>query len=290
MPLVYIVILTLNHRDMTADCLRSVLQMTYPHYRVVIVDNGSTDGTVEFVKERFPDVTVIANSRNLGFAAGCNVGIRHAMAEGADYVLLLNNDTLVPPDLLDHLIAQALPNAGILMPRISYSDEPGRLWFAGSRRHWLTLDARDFGPYGPRQIHDNELCAVDYVFGTAMLIRRAVLERVGLFDEAFFMYYEDMDFCLRVRAAGFELYYVPGVTVQHRVSASTSTHPPIRYYHKARSSVYFFRKHTQGARWLIIVPYRLGSAVCTVMRLLRQRQWIAVRAYLRGLADGLSAS
>jgi len=254
-----------------------------------VVDNGSTDGTVEFIKRHFPHVEVIVNSCNLGFAAGSNIGIRYAIAKKADYIFLLNNDTLVSPDCIDNLVAQAhtLPNAGILTPKIVYAENSNQIWFAGSWCHPLTLDATGFGRCKSYQIQDCEPQPVDYIFGTAMLIRREVVERIGLFDESFFMYYEDMDFCLRARAAGYKLYYVPTAIVQHHVAASTSTLIPIRYYHKAYSSILFFRKHAQGMRWLIVIPYRLSSATCTVLRLIRQGQLNAIRAYLQGLVDGL---
>jgi len=284
-PLVYIIILTWNHWELTFRCLSSVLRITYPNYQVVIVDNGSRDGTVDFIREKFPMIKIIANSCNLGFAAGCNVGIQYAASKGADYVLLLNNDTLVAPDFLDKMIAhaQVLPKAGILAPKIVYADGSGRLWFAGGHCHPLTLDVVSLG----LSTSNNEPQPVDYVFGTAMLIRKNVLEEIGLFDELFFMYYEDMDFCLRARKAGYKIYYVPAAVVYHHVAASTAMFLPARYYHKARSSVLFFRKHVSGARYLIIVPYRLGSAMHTLIRLIRQQQVNAAKAYLQGLKDGL---
>lgn len=119
-----------------------------------------------------------------------------------------------------------------------------------------------------------------------MLVRRDVFERAGLFDEAFFMYYEEMDFCLCVSAAGFKLYYVPEVSVQHRVAVSTSSQPAALHYHKARSSVIFYRKHTHGARWLVIVPFRLGSLIRTMARHARRGEWVEARGHLLGLVDG----
>lgn len=289
-PLVYIIILTWNQRALTADCLNSVLQITYPNFRIVVVDNGSVDDTAEFIQREFPEVMLIKNPYNFGFAAGSNIGILFALAHKADYILLLNNDTTVSPDFLERLIAEAqsLPDAGILVPKIT-EERKDKIWFTGSRKHWLTLDAIDFGPWGPRQIAGEETRRVDYAFGTAMLIRREVIENIGLLDESFFMYYEDMDFCLRAQAAGYGIYYVGTAVVQHRISASTSTkdHLPFRYYHKAYSSVIFFRKHTRGMRYLIVIPYRVGSALCTLLRLARLRQVKAMKAYIRGLIDGL---
>jgi GT2 family glycosyltransferase len=289
-PRVCIVIVTWNQRQTTTDCLDTVLKMTYPDFEVILVDNGSTDDTVRYVTEHYPGVEVIAHPENLGFAVGSNIGIRRSLEKRCDYVFLLNNDTLVPHNLLDELISQAehLPDAGVISPRITYADDPERVWFAGTRRNPLTLEARDIGPHGPRRTHATGTQTVGYVFGTAMLIRKEVLGIIGLFDETFFMYYEDMDFCLRAEAAGFRLYYVPAVTVRHRVATSTSQLSSMYYHCKARSSVWFFRKHGKGLRRLVIVPYRFGSALLTVARLGWRHEWSVAGAYLSGLVDGFN--
>ncbi len=291
MKRVHLIILTRNHWHLTQTCLTSLQTLTYPNHQTVVVDNGSTDETLANLARDFPTLPVIANGENLGFAAGCNVGIRHALAEGTDYVLLLNNDTVAPPNLLDTLMAEAgrLPDAGILTPALHYLDKPEQLWFAGSRRHPLTLESVDFGPVGPRRHTEaDRQHVVDYIFGTAMLLPRNVLEKVGLLDESYFMYYEDMDYCLRVQAAGYQLYYLPQVSVGHGVSASTESTSAFRYYHKARSSVIFFHGHARGwRRWLILV-YRSLSAMRTTFRLLRLRQPDALHAHWRGLRDGLA--
>lgn len=288
-PLVYVVILTWNHKDVTADCLQSVSAVDYPRLGAIVVDNASQDGTAEFVRRTFPHVRVVENERNLGYAAGCNVGIRYALERGADYVLLLNNDTLVQPNLVELLAswAEAHPDDAILTPLIRYADEPERVWCAGSRRRRLTLDSQDFGPGRPERVPIDHVREVDYVMGCAMFVRAETFRQIGLFDESLFFYYEDLDFSLRAQAAGYKLRYVPGSTVWHRVQASTSDAPPLRYYYKARGSVRFFRKHVRGPHWLIILPYRLGSGVKTVTRLLYRGQAQAARAYLQGLWDGV---
>ena len=287
-PLVHIIILTWNHWQATAVCLHSLAQLTYPNYQIIVVDNGSSDNTSDNIRQQFPHVTLIANEQNLGFAAGCNVGLRHAFAQGADYVLLLNNDTIASANLLDSLVQQAhtLPNVGILTPMLSYLDDPDKLWFAGSQRHPLTLEATSFGPTGPRHKRQPQLQTVDYIFGTAMFLPTAVLRRVGLFDERFFFYYEDMDLCLRVQAAGYQLYVIPQANVQHGIAASTANFSHLRAYHKARGSVLFFRKHGRY-RLPLIIPYRLASTLRTLLRFARQQQWPALRAYLTGLWHGL---
>lgn len=289
-PTVYVIILTFNRWEITSACLSSLIQQDHPDYQIVVVDNGSTDGTVEKIHQKYPAINVIANEINLGFAAGCNVGIRKALENKADFILLLNNDTVVPHNLLSIMVrrAQELPDAGILTPRLYHYNDPESLWFAGSRRHWLLLEAVDFGPNEARRyIKPDELHTLDYIFGTAMLVPTEVFKEVGLFDESFFLYYEDMDFCLRVQSAGYKLYYVPDVGVQHHISSSTSSMPAMRHYYKARGSVIFFRKHADLIRLPFIIPYRIGSMVSTLIRFSWKKEWGIIRAYLLGLWHGL---
>lgn len=287
-PLVYVVVLTWNHKDDTLACLESLSALTYPNFRVLAVDNGSTDGTPEAVREYFPAAELIVNERNLGFATGVNRGLRQALQQRADLIFLLNNDTLVEPHVLERLLDHCAEDVGLLAPKIYYIHEPARIWSMGGRRHPWTIektgDARGAldGPQWSR------LLERDYLVGCAMLIPRRTLEQVGGFDERHFMYYEDMDFSWRVRAAGLRLLVVPEAHVWHKVAISSggSDSPNERYW-MARSSVLFFRRYAQGWRWLIIGPYRFGSALKTTVRLLSHRRFAALQAYWRGLRDGL---
>ncbi len=294
MPLVHIIILTWNHWEETAVCLQSLCQLTYPNYKIIIVDNASTDDTVQNIRQQYPQFTLIINKQNLGFAAGVNIGIRYALDEQTDYLFLLNNDTTVPPNLLDVMIhyAETLPNAGILTPMLHYLDDSEQLWFCGTDRNHLTLESKDFGHFGPRRhIQSDTPRTVDYIFGTAMLIPQHTIANVGLLDEHFFMYYEDMDFCIRVQAVeNYKLYTIPDVSVGHGIETSTSTHSAMRYYHKARASIIFFRKHANLARAPIIIPFRFANAVRTTIYLVRHKEKETLQFYLRGLKEGLQES
>jgi GT2 family glycosyltransferase len=289
LPLVYVVILTWNHLEDTLACLETVQRLTYPCYRLLVVDNASTDGTPAVITARFPMVEVIVNAANLGFAGGNNVGLRRALEAGADYVQLLNNDTLVAPDMLDELLAAALADdrAGILSPKVYYADPPDCLWYAGARLQPLTLAAvhthrgamDTVGPTTPQ--------AVDYIFGGAMLIRRTVLEEVGLFDPGYFMYYEDLDFCLRVSAAGYRLLYVPQARLWHGVASSTQGQRPVRFYYRAKSRGRFLRRHTHGAGCLFAYGYHTLSALWTTIKALAQGNSAIIGPYWRGWWEGM---
>ena len=290
-PLVYVVTLAWNRRDDTMDCLGSLSQMTYSRYLLLLVDNASTDGTAEAVEGHFPEVEVVVNEENLGFAGGFNVGLRYAMERDADYVLIINNDTSVEPDMLEQLMGHAdLPDVGLLAPKIFYADQPDRIWSVGARRHPWTWEMTDVGS-GQRDVGQwDEVLDRDYLVGCALLMKRTLLEEVGLFDEGFRpAYYEDLDLCLRARQTGYRLLMVPQARMLHKGAASSEGEDsPLSRYCRARNSVRFFRKHVRGPRWLIVAPFRFGSAVKTCLRLAAERRWASLRSHLRGLLDGLA--
>jgi GT2 family glycosyltransferase len=289
LPLVYVIVLAWNHCPETVTCLASLTRLNYPNKRILLVDNGSQDGTPQVVAALFPNVEILMNEKNLGFAAGCNVGLRYALEQGADFMFLVNNDTEVSPDALDHLVASMRPDVGMAAPKIyyAYTLQP-IIWSVGGKCHPITLekigDARgqiDRGQW-------DQIIERDYLAGCALLISRKLLETVGLFDERFFMYYEDSDLSLRARRKGFTLLLVPSAHVWHKVALSSGgSNTPNERYWMARSSVWFFYKHVKGLRWLIVVPYRTGSAIKTLLRLLWRKRGDAACAYFRGLWDGL---
>ncbi|MFQ5856006.1 MAG: glycosyltransferase family 2 protein, partial [Anaerolineae bacterium] len=275
-----------NRREDTLACLASLQVVSYRNLDVVLVDNGSTDGTVEAVRRQFPEVEILENTSNLGYAAGCNRALRRFLSGESDYVLLLNNDTVVAPDMVDRLVETALtyPDVGMLGPTVWYYDDPGRLWSAGQRCRPITLSGQP--PHVDPQVETPY--EVDYLFGCGLLLKRQLLEDVGLFDERFFMYYEDQDLCLRARRHGHRLMVVPAAKMWHKVSASTGgSGTPLNKYHLARSSVLFYAKHTPRPLQPLVALYRLGSAVRTIARAWRDRRPAVVKAYLQGLADGI---
>jgi len=286
-PLVYAVTLAWNRCDDTMACVASLLQSTYQPLRVIVCDNGSTDGTPQALRAAFPQIEVLELGRNLGFAAGANAGLRQALAARADHILLINNDTTVAPSMVERLVAATAPGVGIVAPMIYYAAAPDTIWSAGGLRSRWTLEQlhdlrgrHDVGGWPKAQ-------ARDFVPGCAMLLSRTVLETVGLFDERFFMYYEDSDLCLRVRRADYRILLAPAAQMWHKVAISSGgTDSPAERYAMARSSVLFFRKHVHGWQWMIVGPFRLGSAIKTTVRLLWLRRLTATAAYWRGLFDG----
>jgi GT2 family glycosyltransferase len=221
---VRIVILNWNGVDETVACLESLGRANLGGASIMVVDNGSTDGSVETLRRRFPDLDVLALPRNLGFAGGNNAGMRAALADGAEGILLLNNDTRVAPDFLPPLLDAigSSPTAGAVSSAIFRMDRPEMLDVAWcevhlAQRHVVQIIGVNALP-GEGFDRRRE---VPVTIGCCVLITAEALRRVGLFDEAYFAYHEDVDWCLRARRAGFELFYEPFSRVYHRGSGST---------------------------------------------------------------------
>ena len=287
-PLVYVVVLNWNRREDTIECLDSVGRMSYPHFKVLLVDNGSTDGSVEAVRAQFPGVEILASRTNLGYAAGCNLGMRYALDEGAEYVLLLNNDTVVDPSTLDTVVAVAeeVPRAGMLSPAVYQYEDPSRVWPAAGHWRRLTLSAIPFRN-GGRRGSGGRPQEADYVLGCALLMKRRLLEDVGLFDPRFFLYYEDYDLCRRAHAEGYKLLYVPQARIAHKVSGSAGQNTPLQRYYLAKGRVHFLAKHTRGIHRCFMVLYGLSLALRWTGAAWLQGRSEVVRPFLQGLYDGL---
>lgn len=255
-PRVTIVVLTWNGRSLTLECLESLSSLEYDNADIIVVDNASTDGTVAAIRERYGQrVTIIENTRNLGFSIGNNVGIRRALDNGSDYVLLLNNDTVVDPELLDHLVAVAgaSQDVGIVGPKIYYASPPDRIWFAGGEVSLSRGTSRHIGIRETDRGQYDAIRDVDYVTGCALMASRSVFEVIGDLDPVFVAYFEDVDFCMRARQKGYRVVYVPAGRVWHRISSSTGGQLSVaKISRKLRSSIIFSRRYASARHWLTI--------------------------------------
>jgi GT2 family glycosyltransferase len=213
---------------------------------LLLVDNASTDDSARLLPREFPEVVFLRNRRNLGFAAGNNVGLQYALAHGAEYLWVLNNDTLVAPDTLDVLLAEmeANPEVGMVAPKIYFAEPSDRIWYAGAAARFPQAIAYHEGWNEEDHGQYDTVRSVDVVTGCAALVRAEALRRAGLFDERFFAYYEDVDLSLRCRAAGYDLRYVPQARLWHKVSASTGgDSSPTSLYFIVRNRKLLYDKH-----------------------------------------------
>ncbi len=290
-PFVYCLVLNWNGPRETLACLASLQSQSYPNRRILVVDNGSEDDSVAQIQAAYPEVDLIENSKNLGFAAGINVGVRWILEKGADYILILNNDLVLDGGCLEELVEQAIAGVGLITAAIYFHDEADRLWSIGGNINPLNLektaDARGIRDQGqfPRAI------VRSFVPGGATMIAREVFDSIGLYDERYFLYYEDADYSLQANRAGIRMIVATQARMWHAVSASSggSDSPRERYW-MARSSVLYFRKNAYWWQWPIIFGWRSLSALRTSFRLLSQRRNDSLRAYWRGLVDGIRAT
>jgi len=251
-PSVAIIVVNWNRCDDTLLCLESLGKISYPNYSVILVDNGSTDGSADAVRQRFPAAQVVALPDNMRFAGGNNVGLRIALERCDNFALLLNNDTTVEADFLDHLVAAAQRDErfGLIGPKILYADRPKVIWFAGGVLKPAWGYVRHFGL---RQMDDgrfDQSREVSFLTGCCLLIRREVLANVGPLDEGFYLYSEDADYSLRAARAGYKLHYEPKSIIYHKVSASTGGAYNLgKWMQRYRSLFRLVRKHTSPLTW-----------------------------------------
>jgi GT2 family glycosyltransferase len=272
-----------RHAD-TLACVDSLFKSSCRDFDLVVVDNGSDEPLLSIWQES--NIELIRLESNGGFAAGFNVGIRRALDKGAEAVLILNNDTVVAQAMLALLVNELGPGVGIVAPRIYYMDDPHRIWSDGFMAHPLTLEMRE-GQRGKLegQVDAPPIRQVDYVLGCAMLVDRKVFEQVGLFDEGFFAYYEDLDYCIRARKAGFRIATIPTAHLWHKVASTTGLTSPRRQYLMAYGSIRFFAKHA-GWRWPLVAAMRLASFCKTVVSLVLARRGDLIASHVRGIWNG----
>ena len=260
-----VVVLNWNNPAETIACLNSLAQLRGTRPRILVVDNGSTDDSVPAIRAAFPDVEILETGANLGYAGGNNAGIRQALAAGAEAVCILNNDVIVETDFLAPLWAalQEQPGVGITTPLVGEQADDGRVWALGLAVEWRTGQVRRQHagePAAPWRVHAP--FEVEIASGTAMLVKREVFERVGLLDESYFLYYEETDWCLRVRQAGYRVVAVPSSVVWHKVSATLGTLSPVVDYYMLRNHLRLIGGHWSGASrwWLLLTTALRGLA------------------------------
>lgn len=236
-PLVSIVIVNWNGIKYINDCIVSLLDQTFRDFEIILVDNASSDGSVEFVEKKFLNVRIIKNTTNLGFAEGNNIGIKNSHGS---LIALFNQDAIADREWLVNLIKviQSSDKIGAVSGKIFYLGEQ-----FGKEAVFCTWPKIDPITAMPYNFHDNEAASkVDYLSGAAMLVKRAVIEKVGLLDSKYFLYFEETDWCARMIRAGYDLIYVPDAIAWHLVSASI-TESDTKIYYMERNRIRFALKN-----------------------------------------------
>ena len=254
-PLVSIVSVNYDQPGVTCEMLASLSKVTYPNFETIVVDNGSPTTNPYSIKENYPETHLLISEENLGFAGGNNIALKQAKG---DYILLLNNDTEVKPDFLDSLVElmESDETIGIVSSKILYFFEDNIIQYAGtSPINPITSRGRH---YGNKEIDNGQFDkAVEtyYPHGACMMIRKSVLEELGLLYEGYFLYYEEYDFTERVRRAGYKIYFQPNSSILHKESISTGKNSPLKTYYINRNRLLFLRRNLNGITFLLAMIY-----------------------------------
>ena len=279
-----VVILNWNGRHHLLACLQSLVNCRPESDLIVVVDNGSVDGSAEAVEASFPEVVVIRNEQNLGFAQANNMGSRVAVERGCDWVLILNNDTIVDREALGLLMsATAAPNVGVINPLIV--DMDNRIWFSGGTfKRWAGSISHSHDPVD----RDGGLLDITTATGCAMLVAARTVLELGPFDERYFIYFEDSDLSATLRRRGKRIVLQPAAVVQHKISADSLQNAPTGffYYLNTRNRLLFTRHHLPTLVWLIFLArFTFGYVIPRSVALLVLGRVSKARAMIRGYLD-----
>ncbi len=289
-PKVFIIVLHYHSIEDTQECLKSLEKLDYDNFEVVIVDNG-TEEKPKFQSPNFK-LTQIFNKENLGFAGGNNVGIRYALEHGAEYVLLLNNDTIIEPSFLKKLIKAGESNKkiGILGPIIYQYPSTGsgqEIHFAGGKVNWLYTKGTHISTISTKRSDQaSSINEADYITGACMLVKQEVIEKIGLMPEEYFLYLEDVDWCLKARREGFKCIIVPKARIWHKVSQSAKQGSFSYIYYHFRNGLLLAKRN--AAFFIKLLAYLNSFWIYSkqILKLIispKKREW--ARAIMKGIED-----
>jgi GT2 family glycosyltransferase len=289
-----VVVLHFRHIADTLECLDSLARQDYPHFEIVLVDNGSQDRFPDIVQKR-PGLVFIKNKTNLGFAEGNNIGIRCALERGADGVLLLNNDTTCHPHVLSSFAkaAQTYPDAAAFGAKIYFYDEPTVSWHAGGGIHFATLRCYHEG-YLDCDLEKkyNEVRDIGYACGCALFMTREAIKKVGLLDPRFFLIWEEIDWCFRMRKAGYRCLYIPEATVWHKISRAFDggNRGALWHYYYFRNRLLFIKKQIPLKKRICFYMTTFLKELCQIIYFSfiqnkNRNQKKLNRAALKGIGD-----
>ena len=285
-PKVFIIILNWNGKEVLRECLESIEKIDYPNYEVIVVDNGSTDGSQKMIKEKFPYVHLIENDKNEGVAEGQNIGIRYALEKKTDYVFITNNDTTLDKNILKELlkVIEGDDKIGIAGPIVYWANDPERIQFSGGMINWkkgqghlLEAGKIDKGQHSVKN--------VDYV--GLVFISSDMLKEVGFYNSNYFAYWEDAELCTRVKKAGYKVVCVSNAKVWHKGSYTTKKISGFFEYYNTRNSFLFMKKHATKGQYLSFLLYFFGFRFWfTSGMLLYHKNIKALISFYKGIKDG----
>lgn len=286
-----IIIVNWNGLSVTDECLQSLQNLNYDNVRVILVDNGSTDGSVAYFRTHYPEVTIIELDHNTGFTGGNNAGIDYVLGHNMDYVLLLNNDTVVSdPDFLSTLLdkCERDPKIGMACPTIFYDEPENKVWYAGG---WLSMWS-GWGHYHALP-ENKEPQPTGYATGCCLMVRSETVRQIGGLNEAYFLSVEDVEWSLRAQQNGWKTVYIPNASIIHKDSVSSGDEgkgkfSPTRIFYEFRNSIWFVRSYASWLQKVLVWPllfgmrytYRAGAYILL-------GRWEKLKAISKGFYDGI---
>ncbi len=275
--MIFNIVLNYNRRDDTLACLASIVDNTYINHKTIVLDCKSTKGLVEAIRVKFPDVQIIVLDKNLGYAGNNNVGIHAALEQGAEWVFVLNEDTILDVDCIAKLVevGESDPTIGIVGPMVYHFNEPDIIQSAGGvfdkylRGYHLAQNQTDTGQF----THPHP---VDWISGCAIMVRRSVIEQVGMIDERFFCYVEETEWCYRTKKAGWKIIHVPSAKLWHKgVQRDYKPKPMVTYYATRNRLLMLYKHHAPLSAWIAA----WGFIIRTLMSWTIKPKWRSMRAH-----------
>ncbi|MEX6687496.1 glycosyltransferase family 2 protein [Danxiaibacter flavus] len=291
-PLISIITLNYNQTDVTCEFLESTKRLNYKNFETIVIDNASKeDPTERFLSGGYPNVQVIRCEENLGFTGGNNVGIK---ASKGDYVFIVNNDTEVTPDLLDKLLEPfAFDEAvGVVSPKIKFFHHPNVIQYAGfTGMNMFTCQNSTVGNKQEDKGQFDFMSTTHCAHGAAMLVKREVIEKVGMFAENFFIYYEEVDWSTRIIRAGYKIIYQGYATIYHKESITMGKQSAIKVYYHTRNRIYYMRRNAKKSQLVTFYAFfTLATVPKTTLNFLIKKQFEHLRSFFRGIAWNFQTS
>lgn len=287
-PLISIIALNYNQIEVTCEFLESTKKLLYPNYEIILVDNASKENPSSIIREKFPNVRLIVSDKNLGFTGGNNLGIINSKGE---YYFIVNNDTEVTPELLDHMLEPFSTDKtiGVVSPKIKYFSNPNIIQYAGftevnpftgrgKTNGGAKVDNGDFDTPG----------YTAYAHGAAMLVKKEVVEKVGMLPDMFFIYYEELDWSAHIRRAGYNIYYQPKGVIFHKESITMGKESAIKAYYHTRNRILFMRRNTKASQFFIFTLFLLFVIIPrNTMKYIVNGQFKHLKMFFKGLVWNL---
>jgi GT2 family glycosyltransferase len=295
-----IILLNWNSFEHTSNCIHSLKKCKGEAFDIIVVDNGSVDGSLQTLQHEFEDVIFLPNEKNLGFAEGNNRGFEYAIEKNYEYVMMLNNDVFVKPNFLVHLTnyMDVHPETGAIQPKIYFNNDRSKVWNGGSKY------ANFFGwTYSNNYMRkegriQQEINEVDWITGCALMVRTSILKEIGLLNKNFFIYYEDVDLSFRIKKAGYKLifhpdsviYHIAGMSHKFKKKGPEGYSNPIVHYLNFRNHLWLLRKWTKWYQWPTTLFTYFSYSLAVMAYFVLRFRWKKLAAVGRGISDGFLKS